>query len=291
MRLTASALPIAALFASIAGIPVAHATAPEDISISGLMTYGGVALDQDAATGQFDALALELGSAIANKPWAPARTLGTAGFDLSFGTTFVLIDTNDDEDGTPSPWAAGHNAEDPANMLIMPTLSMRKGLPLSFEMGARASWLAGSRQGVISGFLRAAPVEGYKPWPDLTFQIGYSGYVGNDELELGVLDIGGSVGGTFAFGSLPGIRQAQVSPYIGGGVLVVHAAAVLDDDTSAAMFGPPAGDDDPSQRSYPVVPQVAAGIQVTNSTVLFRLAGTWTPSTAPSIHVGMGFAY
>ncbi len=126
MRLIASAISSTSVALLTLCATPAWASSPDDISVSGMLVHQGQRLDQEAAAAQFDALAQQLGSAIANKPWAPARTLGSAGFDFSLGTTFVPINADNADDGTPSPWAVGYSSEEPNNLLIMPTVTMRK---------------------------------------------------------------------------------------------------------------------------------------------------------------------
>lgn len=267
---------------------------PEDVVVSGMLEHDGEPITPEYARDRLGEIATDLGVAIANKPVTPAATLGVAGFDLSAGITTSLVSRSDTAElGGPSGWALTHTDEDPGALLALPTLMLRKGLPGSIELGGRASWIAGSRQGVLGGFVRMAPLEGFKPWPDLSLQVGYSGYVGNPELELGVLDLTGSLGGTFAFGSLPGIRQARFSPWIGGGVLIAHGRTTLDALDREALYAGAVGEDGTYSESLSLAPQpqVHLGFQVTNSTVLFRLAGAWSPASLPTLHAGMGFMF
>lgn len=283
----------AAALACLLGGP-AHAAWPEDVEVSSMLEHDGEAVDPALAREQLDAIATELGVSMANKPFAPARTLGVAGFDVTASVTVALASRSDTtDDGAPSGWALSHTDGDPGALTALPTLELRKGLPASTEVGARASWLAGSRQGVLGGFVRVAPVEGFPPWPDVSFQVGYSGYLGNPELRLGALDATGSLGGTFAFGSYPGIRQAQFSPWIGGGVVVLHGRTTLDAADRTALYQDAVDEDGTYSESLSlgVHPQIHGGFQVTNSTVLFRVAAAWSPSTAPTLRAGMGFMF
>ena len=271
----------------------AWASWPEDVTLSGMTEHGGVRVaDQAGLQAAYEQLVLEMGTAIANKPLAPAETLGAFGFDFSAGNTFVFVDTRATTGDPPTPWERAHTDESPQNLMFVPSMTARKGLPFSLEAGATASWVGMSRQGAFGGFARLGIVEGYKPWPDLTLQLGYSGYVGNDELELGVLDMGVTLGSTYAFGSFPGIRQAQFAPYLNFSMLQVSAAPILDDDTGEAIFGQEGWTQIGGERTrYDPFPQLAAGWQVTNSTVLFRMLGTWSPATVPTFHMGMGFTF
>jgi hypothetical protein len=276
-------------------LPVpAWAAWPDDVVVSGMLEHAGQPVTPEAARAGLRQVVRDLGSAAANKPLWPARTLGSAGFDLSLGATVVPLSTGAaDGSGGPSGWALAHADEDPATVAVLPTLSARKGLPSSLEVGASAAWHGLTRQGVLSGFARLAPIEGYEPWPDLVFQVGYAGYIGNPELELGTLDATASLGGTFAFGSFPGIRQAEISLWAGGGLLVIHARPVVDDATEAALYAGAVDVDpeDPARTRLDPLPQLHGGLQITNSTVLFRLVGAWSPAGVPSVHAGMGFMF
>ncbi len=261
---------------------------PEDLTLSGMQEHGGqkvvTSLDED-----WRSLVKELGIVVANKPTNPGETLGAYGFELSATNTFAFISA-ESEDG-PTPWQRATPDEDPGAYLAIPQLTARKGLPLSLEVGATAGWIGLTRQGVFGGFGRLGIVEGYKPWPDLSVQLGYSGYVANDEIELGVLDLGVTLGSQFAFGSFPGINNAQFHPYVTFQSLRVSAAPV-DDEVAAALGLTPIGragnaEADPAM----VIPQLAAGFVVVNGTVHFKLVGTWSPGSIATVTIGMGFTY
>lgn len=276
------------LLAALA-LPLPAAAAwPADVVLSGMGEHRGRPVEQQVIEDGYRDVIQGLGVAIANKPLAPARTLGSAGFDVSFGLTATVLDPSPTSDGDPTGWALA--TERTGAALAIPTLTVRKGLPGSVELGASAGWVAGSRQGVLGGFARFAPVEGYEPWPDISFQAGYAGYVGNSELLLGTLDLTASIGASVPFGETDEVRQARFSPWIGGGLLVVHGRALIDPDAQATLFGPDRTGD-PTRTPLTPLPQVQVGLQITNNTALVRLSTAWTPGVAPSIHAGMGFMF
>ena len=255
---------------------LAQAAWPNDITLSKMTEHGGLrVVDTDLLGADYQTLVAELGTAIANKPLAPAETLGASGFDFSFSNSFVFVLAHRN-DGTPSPWERAHENEDPSAYLLVPTISARKGLPFSLEAGANLSWIAMSRNGSFGGYGRLSIVEGYKPAPDLTIQIGYAGYVGNDEIEVGVMDMGVTLGSTFAFGTFPGINSSQFSPYLNFTLLRITAAPLIDEAmatkiSAAAISG----------KDAITLPQVAGGFQITNGTFLMRILGAWAPTPAP----------
>lgn len=263
---------------------------PDDVTPSAMGEWQGSALvgsQEDAWLQLVD----ELGTAVANKPLAPAGTLGPLGFDLSTGTTLAFISHGTDDE--PSPWGLAHTDSAPASVLIMPQLGLRKGLPMSLEVGMDAAWLGVSRQGTFGGYGRAALVEGYKPWPDLTVQLGYAGYVGNDELDLGVTDMGVSLGSTFPFGSFPGLRSAQFSPWVTYTRLRVRARATVDPNLAADLGLVEVAGKDSDAEGTParVIHRVSTGFQIANGNYLLRIVGTWAPRTIPTMTLGMGFTY
>jgi hypothetical protein len=262
---------------------------PEDLSLSSMQTWHDERVIADLHPDYLQ-LVRELGTVVANKPFAPPETLGAYGFDFEAANTFVF--TTPGADGAPNVWEEANVDEQTGAFQVMPQVTARKGLPMSLEIGGNAGWMGFSHQGTFGGFGRVGLVEGYKPWPDVTVQVGYSGYVGNDELELGVLDLGVELGSSYAFGSLPGINNAQFAPYLSYQYLTVHAAPVLDPAVAAAVGATSVGrSSDPASEKAIGIHQVGAGFQVTNGTVLLRLIGTWAPDSVAQASIGMGFTY
>ena len=253
----------------------AMAAWPEDVVLSSMVDHDGARVTDTAAlNADYRSVVAELGTAIANKPHAPAETLGASGFDFSVNNTMVFTNSRRADEG-PSAWHRVHRDESPAPYLYVPTLSARKGLPFSLEAGANMAWVGMSRSGAFGGYARMSLVEGYKPAPDFTLNIGYAGYVGNQELELGVMDIGATIGSTFAFGTFPGINTGQISPYLNFNLLRVTAQPLLSPDLLSTIgIGPVTGKD------AIMLPQIAGGLQITNATFLMRIVGSWAPSPA-----------
>lgn len=283
--LLATLLPVSAL-----------AAFPEDIVLSEMVDYRGVRISEGELSDEYKTLVMELGTSIANQPINPAETVGAFGFDVGVVNTFGFINSRT-TDGEPSVWERAHEKEDPNTYLFSPGLQIRKGLPMSFEVGARGSWVGSSRQGVFSGFGRFAIAEGYKPSPDISVHAGYSAYLGNPELDMGVWDAGATLGGTWAFGSYPGINQATIALFADFSVLRISAVHRLDDETATLIgatnyySGPSTAPDADSYEAGITVPRMGGGLQVTNGNAHFRLTGAWAPSSIPTLNVGMGFTY
>ena len=274
--------------------PSAMATSPAAFHLETMTTFDGQAVvDRDVLNAAFEDLTSDLSGILAAPLQFPAKTLGSNGFDVAVGTSFAII--TDTDDTTISHWERATGTADYNTILYAPSITARKGLPLSMEVGTTASWLGGGSTGTFGGFFRVAAVEGYKPWPDLTFHVGYNGLIGHPELELGVLTTGVTLGSSYPFGSVSGIRQGQVSPWLEFSFLNHFTQVRLSEDTKEALFGPPTdtegSTDSRGKTSNYLTPRLSGGIQITNGTILFRLAGAWSPNTVPSITVAMGFSY
>ena len=214
----------------------AFAEYPDDVSLSSMAEWRGTAVDNSPAVGSaYDVVIRQLGAGIMNAPLAPAETLGLNGFDLSVGSTIAFLSARGENINQPAPSERVHQHENPTHVLWRPGVTVRKGLPLSMEVGANWSWVGFSRQTALGGFGRWSAFEGWNKAPDLTLQMGYTGYVGNDELELGALDGRLTIGHTFPIGYLIGINHADVVPFAGVGFLKINAAPRLSLEDQGAL--------------------------------------------------------
>ncbi|MCB9674210.1 MAG: hypothetical protein H6737_03785 [Alphaproteobacteria bacterium] len=272
-------------------LATAQAAWPEDPSLSNMVEHDGVkVVDSALLSASYEELVAELGTAVANKQILPASTTGTYGFEFAIHNTFVFTDAKE-RDSEISPWDRAVPSEDAEPYLFIPTFSARKGLPLSTEIGGSIGWIGLTRTGLASVYGRVAVVEGYKPIPDLTLQIGYSGYIGNDELELGVMDMGVTLGSQFAVGSSPGMNTGRFEPFANFSLLRVSAAPTVDTRVIETVGAATYRRGKPDALPPIAIPQVAAGFQITNGNVHFRLAGSWAWSTLPTATAGMGFTF
>ena len=145
--------------------------------------------------------------------------------------------------------------------------------------------------------VRAAPLEGYRQAPDIAIQVGYAGYIGNDELELGVLDWSGTISYTMPFGNLVGIHNATFAPYLGAGQLILHAEPRMTADQQQALGVRPVSGFKGSEV-YDAVEgddfrptQVHTGIRIVSRGVHVRLGAVWAPQVIPALHGGLGFSF
>jgi hypothetical protein len=286
------ALAFLAVFTST----TASAAWPEDVSISSMTEYQGVrVLGDGVLTDAYRQLIRELGVAVGTRSVLPADTLGIRNFEVVADTNVSFTRTA----GTttdPSPWQRAHPTNEPGKVMYQPGFTIRKGLGLSVEVGLSARWVGNSRQAVVGGFVRAAIAEGYKPWPDVNVHLGYTGYVGNDELQLGVFDAGLTIGTKAPLGPLKAARVAKLHPFVDASLLTITSTPKVDDDVvrdvGAITFGRRGGDAElaPIERAM-VVGQFSGGFQLVAGQLTFRVSGGWALGTMPFVASSLGFVY
>jgi len=283
------------LFALALVVPgTANAQWPEDVTPSAMTEYDGEAiLDAKYLGRNYRQLVAEVGTMVANKPILPAETVGVNGWEYGFYMQWVFNEAID-RGGDPSPWSLAHQEEESLPYQWIPTFSARKGLPLSTEVGLSGGWVGMSNTGVFGGYGRVALVEGYKPWPDLTLQLGYSGYVGNSELEVGTMDLGVTLGSTYYTGALPGVHLATVSPWANFTMLRVSSASTLSEEEQLAIGAKQfqGGRRATKDAADPIaIPQAAIGWQITSQNFHARVGLSWAPETIPTLNTGMGMTF
>lgn len=215
--------------AALCGAP-AWAAWPDDVDLPALSSFDGENFTNVAANrAAYEQVVRELGAVIANKATAPA-TSGVAGFDVALTSTVGFIDANGDREAEPAAWERTHDSGDPTHVAWVPGLSVRKGLPMSFEVGADLGYIAFSSQTKFGAYGRWGVLEGYRQLPDLTVQVGYAGYLGNDSLELGVMDTSFALGYELPFGRSAHHNTSSFYPYVAAGWLRINAVPLLSDE-------------------------------------------------------------
>lgn len=285
-------LLVAAIFGVVFAAP-AYAAWPDDVSLGALATANGEAASVNASREAYKTVVRELGTSIANKPVAPAHTLGLTGFDVMLTSGLGFVDAMANNDANPAPWERVHPDQDPSHVMWTPGLAVRKGLPLSLEVGANLQYIAFSRQAVLGGYGRWGLVEGYRQYPDVTIQVGYSSYIGNDELELGVMDGSLSIGYDLPFGRKAGFNDASFSPYGGVGVLWINAAPQLSSDEQAALgVGPVSGfGGKPGFQEGFRPATVHFGFQLRSGDVKLMASTSIAPRSITTLNAGFGYVY
>ena len=262
----------------------AFAEWPSDVSVTSLAQSGGSGTMDD-----FRDVVRELGSGLSSYNNLPANTTGIDGFDAAVGTTFWFIDAYNDDAETE--WQRSHPNGQPPAFQTSPSLLIRKGLPLSTEVGLGTSWFAGSGQGAVHAFARVGLLEGHLPWPSVTLHAGYTAYIGNDELELGVLDLAATLGTTAPLRRHTDVTQSHISPYLTVSLLRMRAQPVADqallDSAGIVAIGGPDADAESQLTSV----RVQGGFQINSGAALLRTNVGWTPSASLlfGLSAGIGF--
>lgn len=275
--------------------PPALASWPSDVSISGMTEHGGRPVADPAVNAEaYRVVVRQLGMAVAQRALAPAQSTGVTGFEFTFETNAAFVSTR--ETGEPAPWSRMHPEEDPFPFLWAPGFTVRKGLPMGIDVGLTGSWIGLSRTGTFGAFGSVALVDGWEPWPDVALHFGYTGYVGNDELELGVFEFGGTISTDIMLGPVKkGVRTVAFSPIADASLLSVAAAPTVSQDvidaTGAVAFGRrTATPDVPPERAITMF-QLRGGIQVHTARFMLRASGGYAFSAGASAQLAVGFKY
>lgn len=180
-----------------------------DVDVSRFATGAGEPVVDEAG---FRNMARDLGMALRPRFAGPPSTPGSLGFVV--GYDLVLTDI----DETASHWTTP--VDDPGNTLAASQLSIRKGLPWSFEVGGTLTRLHESSMWAMGLDVKWAFVEGIDRAPDFGLRLHVTSVLGNRDLSM--LLAGGDlvVGKTFGVGGL-----LQLTPYTGYAGTYVRASS------------------------------------------------------------------
>ncbi len=272
----------------------AKAAFPDDVHISQLDTWRDAEVNSEQAIGDaYNIVIRQLAAGIMNAPLSPAETLGLNGFDVAYSNTFAFLSARGNSIKDPAPWERVHADADPTHVLWRPGITVRKGLPLSLEVGGTWSWLAFSRQTALAGFARWSVFEGWENAPDVSMQLGYSGYVGNEELELGAFDGSLNFGYTFPLGYIIGINQADIAPFAGVGFMKANAAPRLSVSQQKDIgIGPVSGmkSKDSFVEGFSLV-TTHLGLRIRSGDFHLSTSGSIVPKALATINMAVGLTY
>lgn len=249
----------------------------------------------DSANSNFRAFARQFGAAMSSTSLTPPETLGHSGFSVNAELSVVEFR------GGPALPTADHFA----GPLLMPSLHVRKGLPWSFELGARAAWIQNSHMGVGTVELKWAINEGYTFLPDIALRAHISKLLNarNFDLVAGGVDL--SVGKRFAIAG-----ALTLTPYVGWNLVFVGASSANVDFNPQATLADSDGAGDQFYGLYPFTPLAAkdnahnrfyVGFQVVGGifqiggevsySVLGKAPGQQTDESVMAYNVTMGLQF
>ncbi len=276
---------LAALCAALAIAPAARAGDndlqlfrlghPDDITICTRCDGNDRAIEpgDPGAQARFHRLASTLGLLLVPPMFAPAGTTGQSGFEIGFTGNVAILRL------TPSEWpTAGTQAVGAVpRALFLPTVSVRKGLGGSVEIGAAASMVTGSQIFALTAELRWALIDGLEisniPVPDLALRVHATRALGTQELDLFTTGADAVLSYRFALGGM-----VKIQPYVQGGIALVNAATgVIDFHPQTEDPRDPTADDKIFHNVnlfHNRYLRMTGGLRVIAGAVL--LAGEWT---------------
>jgi hypothetical protein len=194
---------------------------PNDLHLNQILTNGTI--DTNAQQ-RFRMLGDELGMALSSTTMEPSYTLGINGFDFAFETAFVFVNSTAQVGGSAF-WSATENT--PPSTLYIPSLHFRKGLPYSFEFGARLSTVGDSSMFSGQAELKWGILEGFRYAPDLSARFAMTRLFGSNDFDStsGAVDV--------QLGKQIGIAgMFTLTPYVG------YAATGID-SSPRVIWGTP----------------------------------------------------
>jgi len=134
----------------------------------------------NVSQGDMNGLARELGLASASIPLAPAEPLGLAlGLDVGLGVS--VADIHDEK----TYWQSAIEGGNPKPVLILPYLSVRKGVPLGIDFGATYTpTVIGSDLSLVGAEVKWSFIKGSMLTPALALRVDYHRALGASDFSL-----------------------------------------------------------------------------------------------------------
>lgn len=169
----------------------------------------------------FYAFARDFGLVFSPPLGTTAETLGPAGFAVQVDQTFSVIDASEDH------WEAANINGDPNGTMALTSLRVRKGLPLSLELGGNVSVLWDSELVAVGADLRWALHEDFLwPVPDLAIRGYVNTVIGHSQLQVTTAGAELVAGLPIGLGNI-----ANLTPYAGYNLGIVVMSSRLIDKT------------------------------------------------------------
>ena len=183
------------------------------------------------AQARFHRLASTLGLAFVPPFQETAGTLGQAGFEVAVSSSEAFLKIGADA------WPT--RAASPPAVLTVPTVTLRKGLGGSLELGASAAWLMNSQMMALSAELRWAVLDGIAYAPDLALRAWGSRLIGAQDLDLAMGGADAQLSKSFGVAGM-----IMLQPYAQFGAVLINAqSGVIDFKPSAEDPRNPTADD------------------------------------------------
>ncbi len=203
-------LRLLALAVSLTGL--ASLADPYDYQIYklGNPVSGGTGYTADA-NGNFRVMCRYLGAGLSSVNLAPPETLGHSGMSVNAELSTIWFNTSG-----ILPLEGSYGGP----VMLLPSVHIRKGLPLSFELGARMGWVEKSRMGAGTIELKWALNEGFTYLPDIAVRGSITKLINSRDFDLTVGGVDLGIGKQFAIGGM-----ITLTPYVGWQLLFVGASS------------------------------------------------------------------
>ncbi|MEM1009273.1 MAG: hypothetical protein AAGJ35_09730 [Myxococcota bacterium] len=126
----------------------------------------------------FGLLTAELGFALMSPLTSPAKTMGSAGFEVSFQLGVSDIPE------TSEHWRRAVEDERPDSSIAVSRIRFRKGLPFSFELEGDIGFLHNTSYFLAGLALKWSLNEGFVHFPDIAIRVAINRLFGSRDMEL-----------------------------------------------------------------------------------------------------------
>jgi hypothetical protein len=209
-----------------------------DPKVWGTLVAGSTPVEQATyardARQRFAMVSTQLALALSSAILQPASTTGHSGFDVGFEVATLGADSGGH--GTaPSGFSnqIWPTRSTQPGLLYLPSFHVRKALPWSFEVGGRVIHLAQSSYFAAQGEAKWAINEGFEYLPDVAVRAAYTRMFGEEDLNLGTLDLDLLVSKRWSLGGV-----ASLTPYVAARYTRISASSeqIAFADGVAAAF-------------------------------------------------------
>lgn len=152
----------------------------------------------------FESMVKDFGQVMAPPLVAPSETLGQAGFAVSLVPSINFIPSDE------AHWQQGLEDQDPPSAMFVPNLTVRKGLPFSFEIAGTMSHISGSDMFTVGSHIKWALNEGFYLFPDFAVRGTVNTVVGSRDLQMITAGWDASISKAFPLGGV-----MSLTPYAG----------------------------------------------------------------------------
>lgn len=177
---------------------------------------------------RFARLAADLALGLTSTLSQPASTTGHSGFQFDLEASYAGVrseaigSTNATFDaangGGARPYWPTRGTQ--PSELLAPSFHVRKGLPMSFEVGGRLTYLAQSSYFAAQLEGKWAFLEGYADYPELAVRVAWTKLIGQRELDLTASEIGLLASKRFGLGAV-----TSLTPYLAARLTRVSASS------------------------------------------------------------------